>query len=489
MGGWIAGLCRRMRGGRGRVLFAVIVCFHILGALSSIRAIMETRTAQGTLAWVISLNTFPYVTVPAYWVFGQSKFHSYSIERQRAFDETAEISQYIKKLYVDGDLISRPGRTAPYLLEKIARLPYTSFNRCELLVDGTETFDAIFRSIDSATSYVLVQYYIVRDDNLGRELRDHLVRKAASGVSVRFLYDEIGSHGLSKSYIESLANAGVTILPFNTTKGKANRFQLNFRNHRKIVVVDGREAFVGGLNVGDEYMGRSPEYPNFRDTHMKLEGPAVQFVQLSFAEDWRWADGEILTNLKWRPDKATTGTQDVLCLPSGPADRFETCTMFFVDTINNARQRLWIATPYFVPDEQVMTALRLAALRGVDVRILVPEVNDNQLAKLFVYSILPECEAAGIRVLWYTPAFMHQKVLVADNDLSAIGTANFDNRSFRLNFEITMVVRDEAFNAATSSMLNTDLGRCRPALATEMTSASFVKRFAARATHLVAPVL
>jgi cardiolipin synthase A/B len=479
-----------LRNRRGRILFAIVVLFHVVGALTSVRAVMETRTSQGALAWAISLNTFPYVTVPAYWVLGRSKFRDYELERQEAFNATGTLAQFIRKRYIDEELITDRGRHDPYLLERIARLPFTAYNSAELLVDGDATFRSIFESIDRATSYVLVQFYIVRDDGLGRELRDKLLAKTKEGVKVHFLYDEVGSPDLRKTdYALPLREAGADVAPFNSTKGKANRFQLNFRNHRKVVVVDGREAFVGGLNVGDEYLGKDPKYPNWRDTHMKVAGPAVQFVQLSFAEDWRWATGQVLDNLEWMPAKAASGDKNVLCLPSGPADRFETCTMFFLDTINNARKRLWIASPYFVPDEQVMTALKLAAIRGVDVRIITPEENDNPLVKLSTYSYLPECELAGVKVYWYTRSFMHQKVLLADDDVSAVGTANFDNRSFRLNFEITMVVRDAAFASELAEMLDEDLRHSRPAEASEMTSGPLLRQFGARASRLAAPIL
>jgi cardiolipin synthase len=383
---------------------------------------------------------------------------------------------------------AKPDRTSPYFLERLTRLPYTSFNYAELLVDGAETFEAIFKAIDAAQDYILVQYYIVRDDELGRKLRDKLIARAKAGVRVYFLYDEIGSNKLPRSYIDTLKHAGVHIGPFNSTKGSKNRFQLNFRNHRKIVVVDGKSAFVGGLNVGDEYMLQGEGWKGWRDTHMKVQGPCVQLVQLSFVEDWMWATAK-LPQLNWEPEKATSATETVVCLPSGPADPFETCTLFFLDTINNAKRRLWIATPYFVPDEQIMSALELAALRGVDVRILVPALNDNTFVRLCMYSFLPKCERAGIKVFRYDKCFMHQKVLVADDDISAIGTANFDNRSFRLNFEITMIVQDEAFAARMVEMLQGDMQHATPVAATELTSASLPFRIAVNVTRLAAPIL
>ena len=187
---------------------------------------------------------------------------------------------------VEQGLVSTPDTRSVTVLEKIARLPFTGFNDVRLLVDGEETFGAIFDAIDRAQEYILVQFHIVRDDALGRELRDRLAARAREGVKVLFLYDEIGSNGLPEAYRKPLLDAGAEVAHFNSTRGPANRFQLNFRNHRKNLVIDGREAVIGGLNVGDEYMGRSSRFPDWRDTHTHVVGPVAQFAQVSFVEDW-----------------------------------------------------------------------------------------------------------------------------------------------------------------------------------------------------------
>ena len=473
---------------RRKIIAALFFIAHLLGALTSVQAIMQTRTPQGAIAWGISLNTFPYVTVPAYWVLGRSKFRHYETGRQKAFDATHPLVNILRTRYVEQGLVSAPDTRSATVLEKIARLPFTGFNDVRLLVDGEETFGAIFDAIDRAQDYILVQFYIVRDDALGRELRDRLAARAREGVKVLFLYDEIGSNGLPDAYLQPLVEAGAQVAHFNSTKGPANRFQLNFRNHRKNVVIDGREAFIGGLNVGDEYMGRSRRFPDWRDTHAHVVGPVAQFAQLSFVEDWNWATSAI-PELSWHPVKSTTGTQTALVLPSGPADPFETCTLFFLDVINNAHKRLWIASPYFVPDEQMLSALELAALRGTDVRVLVPRVSDNAVVQLATFSYLERCERAGIKVLWYDRCFMHQKVILADDNVAAVGTANFDNRSFRLNFEIMLVVKDEGFNARVARMLERDFRHSTPSTFDEVSSGGLPRRLAVKVARLFSPVL
>jgi cardiolipin synthase A/B len=472
---------------RGRVVSLVVLFAHLAGALTSVRAIMDVRTAQGTIAWVVSLNTLPYVAVPAYWVFGRSKFHGYVLERRKDVLETKPVvRQFMTNLQARA-LLAFPGRNRALLVEKLAKLPFTQGNEAELLINGDATFKSIFEGIDRAQHYVLAQFYIIRDDQIGREFKRRLILKAQAGVRVSVLYDEVGSAGLPRSYIRELQAAGVQVKPFNTTQGSANRFQVNFRNHRKIVIVDGLEAWVGGLNVGDEYLGRDSKIGFWRDTHTRLRGPVVPCVQVSFVEDWHWATGE-LPKLNWDPQPAPSGQSlSVLCLPSGPADQLETCALFFVYEINRAQKRIWIASPYFVPDEQILTALKLAALRGVDVRILIPEHGDSPLVQLTAWSYLDQMESVGIRCYHYTKGFMHHKVLMLDDECT-IGTANFDNRSFRLNFEITLQFVGRDFTDQVAAMLERDFADARPVNATELQAQGFWSRFAVRAARLVAPI-
>jgi cardiolipin synthase len=467
---------------------ALLVAFcHLLGALTSIHAILGVRTSQGAIAWVVSLNTFPSVAVPAYWVFGRSNFEGYVVLRRTV---EAELSDAERQLSRDLLAMRPPPESEPAsakLLEKLAKLPATQGNHTELLIDGEATFRAILESIGQARDYVLVQFYIIHDDVLGRRLKDALIAKSRAGVRCYVLYDEIGSHDLPGAYLHELRAAGVDIRPFNTRKGDSNRFQLNFRNHRKIVIVDGRTAFVGGHNVGDEYLGQDAKIGAWRDTHVKVQGPVVQCVQISWFEDWNWAAGTRPT-LNWKPEPAPGGADGLaFCLPSGPADEFETCTLFFLHAINAAKKRVWIASPYFVPDEQFISALQLAALRGVDVRILVPAHADSQLVYLSGFTFLPELEKAGVQTWRYNEGFLHEKAILVD-DYCGIGTANFDNRSFRLNFEITLLFGEPSTVRDTEAMFVADFARSTRATAADFTSRPWWFRLAARSSRLMAPV-
>jgi len=476
---------------RKRIKIAFVLTMHVLGALTSVQAVMSTRTSQGAIAWVISLNTFPYVALPAYWVFGQSRFDGYELIRHGEMLAASELKdEAMQVLEREGMLVqaeSDRGRRQIQLLENLALFPLTRHNYAELLIDGEETFGAIFDSISRAEDYILVQFYIMRPDELGNKLKDALLAKAAEGVRVFVLYDALGSIGLTRPYLQALSAGGIETARFSTTKGFGNRFRLNFRNHRKIVVVDGKEAFVGGHNVGDEYLGKDPELSPWRDTHVLVRGPVVLEAQLTFVEDWRWATKSV-PDLHWTPEKAPSGDTVALCLPTGPADELETATLFFLNAINMAEDRIWIVSPYFVLDEQLMSALQLAALRGVDVRILIPENPDQKLIYLSSFSYLEEAEKAGVEIYRYKPGFLHQKVMLIDDHTAAIGTANFDNRSMRLNFEVTMMFVDEEFAQEVKSMLDTDFGASRVVSSREFSDRSLPFRFSVRAARLLAPV-
>ncbi|WP_172683865.1 phospholipase D-like domain-containing protein [Desulfosarcina cetonica] len=263
------------------------------------------------------------------------------------------------------------------VLSHIYHFPVMKGNRATLLIDGQATFDSILEGIAMARDYVLVQFFIVHADDLGNRFKAALIERARAGVRVYFLYDRMGSFGLARSYIRDLKAAGVHVAIFRVGRGWLNRFHINFRNHRKIVVVDGEKSWVGGHNVGDAYLGKGRRFKRWRDTHVKVEGSVTLAAQLSFVEDWHWACGQ-LPEVSWAPPPAF-GNEPVLCIPTGPGDLVESCSLMMVQAINAATRRCWMLSPYFVPDVAVIKALQLAAMRGVDVRILIPAHPDKRV--------------------------------------------------------------------------------------------------------------
>ena len=461
---------------------------ELIGLAMAGRAVMTARTSQGAIAWAISLVAFPLLSLPLYLVFGRRRLERNVAARRTVINAIEPVLTNLEqRASTHAAEAPEPGRGHLGPLARLTRFPVVGGNDAKLLIDGEATFQAVFEAIDGAQDYVLVQYYLLRDDRLGRDLQRRLLSRLAEGVTVLLLYDGVGSDGL-QDYLAELEAAGARVAEFGVSGRLSRRLQLNFRNHRKIVVVDGTIGFVGGLNVGDEYLGRHPTLTPWRDTHVKICGPAVTKLQISFVEDWYDSAGD-LPELPWRPAPLHAADRRVLILPSGPADTLETCGLFFTHLISQARDRVWIVSPYFVPDEAVLSALQLAALRGVDVRILLPRRSDNWLVHLAGFALLPEILNTGVNVYRYNRGFLHQKVVLVDDDTATIGTANFDNRSFRLNFEVTAVFADRDFSEQVARMLKDDFSHSEPIDAAAVSGRRWTFQLATRMARLLAPVL
>ena len=466
------------------ILFSVV---QLMGIITSIFALLSTRTSQGTIAWVVTLIAFPWLGVPAYLFFGRTRFNGYVTARVEDEKDFRNKLGFFSK-DIDPFLLNISNKNNDLAaFEVLAKLPFSQANRATLLVNGHQTFDDIFKGIDDATDYILIQFYIINDDRLGNLLLNSLANAVKREVNVYFLYDDIGCYQLSENFLRKLRLSGINVNSFHSTRNIQNRFQLNFRNHRKIVVVDGQAAWLGGHNIGDEYLGKDPKYPNWRDTHIRLEGPSALGVQLSFVEDWHWAT-DVGLQLNWTPKTVKHYDQRVLILPSGPSDPFETASLMMQQAMHVARKRIWIASPYFVPDEGVQQALRLAAIRGVDVTILIPEKPDNILIYLSLFSFVTGVMKAGVKILRYQKGFLHQKIFLVDDYLAAVGTANMDNRSFRLNFEITAIVDDKTFASQVENMLLEDFSHSSELLIEEVESKPLWFTILSRAAYLSSPV-
>ncbi|TAM50673.1 MAG: cardiolipin synthase [Paraburkholderia sp.] len=476
-------------------LGSLIFAAHLLGVLAAGHAILNTRTSQGAIAWAVSLVAVPYVTLIPYLFLGRSKFSGY-VDKRRIESELLRARAHPSAWDTRASSSGRPaealGHHVVRALTRLSGMPFLGGNAVRTLVNGEATFAAILDAIEGARHYVLIQFFIVRDDALGEMLKELLLTKAAQGVRVCFLYDSIGSFDLPQRYVAALIAGGVEMHPFATNHRFVNRFQLNFRNHRKIVVVDGECAFVGGHNVGVEYLGGNPRLSPWRDTHIELRGPIVASVQFVFVEDWHWATQRLP---RLEPSQAeqpeSAGDTDMHCLvvAPGPADKDETGSLFFVEAINAAQTRIWITSPYLVPDEAVFSALRLAVMRGVDVRILIPSRRDHyvvfEASKLYAYDLI----CAGVRIFRYRPGFLHQKVVLIDDVAAAIGSANLDNRSFRLNFEIMVLTIDRAFASEVEAMLQGDFEQAWEVERGEYRNASALRQVVMHVARLFSPIL
>lgn len=469
------------------LIVLLLAGIYVLAGFCIIQVLLTYRTAQGAIAWIIALLALPYIALIVYAIFGRNRFQGYVNARRIGDQELAnigtELDQHAREVVCAPPFHSEELR----VLTNLLRLPMTRGNHCNLLIDGESSFTAMLTAIENAREYILVEFYIVRNDAMGNVFKRALLKKAKEGLRIYFIYDEVGSSGLSGAYITELENAGIEITAFGSIRSHLKRFQINFRNHRKIVVTDGTTAFIGGMNIGDEYLRKTNSQHPWRDTHLQILGPAVLGVQLAFVEDWYWAKNGVPA-LNWHP-LYHAENQKVLVIPTSAADEHDNCELFFLNSINSARQKIWIATPYFVPDMQIMSALQLASARGVDVRILIPQTPDLRLVYFAAYSYMVQADRYGIGIYRYQPGFMHQKVMLVDDRYASVGTANLDNRSMRLNFEITALIADKTFVSQVSTMLTEDFSSSIKMSLNDYQNRSLLFKLTCRAARLLGPVL
>lgn len=400
---------------------------------------LENRNPSKTLTWLMVLGIFPVVGFFAYLLFGQNFRRKRMFQKKALLDEQAFL-QY--KGHEDcKERILQNHKHQELLLslaDRLGALNLSFQTETKVLTNGDETFQAILEGLQKAKHHIHMEYYIVRHDKLGTQIKDMLIQKAQEGVVVRFLYDAVGSFQLSKAYIEELNDAGVEMIPFFPVHFPILNDKINYRNHRKIVVIDGNEGFVGGLNIGDEYLGKNKYFGFWRDTHLYLRGEAVQSLQLIFLQDWFYMTGEAVLSPAYLQTKSIEGEDlgGVQLVAGGPDSKWETIKHLYFAMIASARKSIWIATPYFIPDEDILSALKVAALAGIDVRLLMPSKPDKRTVFYASRSYFPELLDAGAKIYEYEKGFLHSKIVIVDSNLASIGTANMDMRSFHLNFEV-----------------------------------------------------
>lgn len=408
--------------------------------------VLQKREPAATLSWLMGLAALPYIGFVIYHVFGPQKIERHRMRRARArvglpgadAGEDAEAAE-----------LARLGQA-------ITGLPPTTAHGVQLLVDGAAKYDALIAAIGKARDHVHLEYYIYDDDHSGRAVRDALVERARAGVAVRVLLDAVGCAKLSEKFFADLVEAGGELCWFHPMRfGQIwKRPWLNLRTHRKIVVIDGLVGFAGGINITDDQNERvRPDA--YRDLHLRLEGDAVRSLQLVFVEDWAYATGsrEFIGDVARAMPPASHGDVAAQVIISGPDSDREAIHRLHVGAIHAARQRVWLVTPYFVPGEAAMMALTSAAFGGVDVRLLVPKLSDSRLVTHAARSYFDTLMDAGVKVYEYGPRMLHTKAMLVDDDLAMIGSANFDHRSFRLNFEVCLMFRDAGIAADLAHLI------------------------------------
>jgi len=421
--------------------------------------ILQKREPVATMSWVLSLAVLPYLGFLIYFALGPQKIKRQRMRRHRSRDGMDSHEAICPPSEVCTELA--------LLGQATTGLPPSSARRVDLLVDGAATFDALVEAIGQARNHVHLEYYIFDRDRTGTRIRDALIERAKAGVHVRLLLDAVGASRVNRRFLKPLLDAGCAHCWFHPTQFRPfSRPWVNLRTHRKIVVIDGTVAFAGGINITDkENNALRPDV--YRDLHLRLEGEIVRGLQQVFVEDWIYASGHTRDNFKgtvlWAPDaQQPPGDIAVQVLTSGPDSDWEAIHRLQVSAIYEAKQRVWLVTPYFVPGEAAMMALTSAALAGLDVRLLVPKLCDSRLVTFAARSYFDQLLAAKIKVYEYGPRMLHTKALLCDDNLAVLGSANFDHRSFRLNFEVALLFRDPAFNARLAELLEGEFASATP---------------------------
>ncbi|UOR11395.1 cardiolipin synthase [Halobacillus amylolyticus] len=400
---------------------------------------LENRSPYKTLLWIYAIVFFPVIGYIFFVYSGQLQVKGHLFQKKREDNKTylkdllqQSPSTYFGKLGKEEQFISN-------LIKGESHFPLSFSSRTRVLKDGEETFSAMKESLKKAKEFIHMEYYTFRDDKIGTQITDILVEKARSGIEVKVIYDDVGSLKISKDALLRMEEAGVTVACFLPVKYGFFNQKINFRNHRKIIVIDGEAGFVGGLNIGDEYLGLDEKIGFWRDTHLMVEGEVIRSLHAIFLVDWSYLTDERLAQKNYiSTPNLENNPGGVQVVASGPdANRGIMGDLYFT-MISSAKHSVWIATPYFVPNKDIRTALSMAAKKGVDVKLMVPEISDGFLTQYGTRSYFDELLDKGIDVYMYQKGFMHQKIMIVDGQYASIGTANVDFRSINLNFEVNV---------------------------------------------------
>ncbi|MGH2647369.1 MAG: cardiolipin synthase [Ginsengibacter sp.] len=427
--------------GAAYILIVLFVCMLI---------IYDTRSSTKTLAYLLLSIFFPIGGILFYLIFGVNywklkKYNKKCIEDEKMFEELKEEwgihnNENVKTANCELGI----HKEIAVMLEKELRSPLTKGNKIKLLVNGEEKFPEVLKVLSKAKHHIHIEYYIFQNDTIGTEIENILIQKAKEGVEVRFLYDDFGSPDINKKMEKRLKAAGVEVYPFQKVLFYLLANRLNYRNHRKIIIVDGETAFTGGINVSDRYINSNPGRIFWRDMHLRLDGPGVFYLQYIFFTDWNFCTGKIPKPYKQHFAGGKINDENAIAqvVSSGPDADQPTILFSMLQAISLAKKEILITTPYFIPGDTIIDALKIAALSGVSVKLLVPGKSDSRLVNAACKSYYGELMTAGVEVYLYRKGFVHSKTMVTDNNLSIIGTANMDVRSFELNFEVNVILYD-----------------------------------------------
>ncbi|HIV74843.1 MAG TPA: cardiolipin synthase [Candidatus Pseudogracilibacillus intestinigallinarum] len=477
------------------ILFGSVMIVNFVLAFTVI--FLERKNASSTWAWLMVLFFIPVLGFLLYLLFGRNLTNQkiFTWDTKSRLGVKKEVQEQLKEIEEDQLPFKQEElkeyKELYYLHLKHNDAIYTQNNEVEIFTDGTEKFTSLIHDLENAKHHIHLLYYIIRQDQLGTKIADVLIKKAREGVEVRFLYDDMGSRGLSKKFLQRLERENIQVGAFFPPKvGKIN-FKVNFRNHRKLAIIDGEVGYIGGFNIGDEYLGRSEKFGYWRDTHLRVRGDAVRMMQTRFILDWNQASrNHVLYDERYFiGGEKGQGDVGIQIVSSGPDQQWEQVKYGYIKMILEAKESVYIQTPYFIPDESLMDALRIAALSGIKIKIMIPNKPDHIFVYWATLSSVGELLNEGAEIYLYQNGFLHAKTIVVDGKMSSVGTANIDVRSFRLNFEVNAFLYDVKIAQQLVDTFEQDI-----MLSTQMTKQLYEQRslwikFKESISRLLSPIL
>ncbi|AFQ44153.1 cardiolipin synthase [Desulfosporosinus meridiei] len=455
--------------------------------------LLENRSPGNTMTWIVILALLPGLGFILYTVFGKKT-------RGEIFRNKHIQDNQIKPWVRDQRSCTNSEEMKPSLKTdsalKLVNLhinsgfaPLTQHNQVDILLNGGEKFQELFNALETAVHHIHLSYYIFNDDEIGKDVLKILARKVTEGVEVRVILDGMGSHSISGSFINSMRKAGIQANWFFPIRFPYLTSKLNLRYHRKIVVVDGSIGFLGGLNIGDEYMSRDSKLGFWRDTHLRIQGKAVQTLQAIFLNDWYFVTHQEINGERYYPETKISQNLPIQILASGPDSKWKSILHSFFSSITMAQHCIKIETPYFIPDKSLIMALKTAALSGIDVRLIVQGIPENKLTFLAMNSYFEELLQSGIKIFQYMKGTLHAKILIVDNHLALVGSANMDMRSFFLDFEVSAYIYDQSTSKRLIDHFEMDLEECSEIKLEEIQSRSFIERVKESSARILSPLL
>ena len=490
------------------LILGFLAISYISGTIVAMTILLENRDPSKTVTWLLIFILLPGVGLIIYAVFGRNlrKIKIFktqelasNMKEEKLFRNLDEINNLIRleqdtisvsKLLKDNEEDNIKLKIISLLLNT-GMFPFTTNNKVDIFVDGNEKFERLIKDIENAKDHIHLEYFIIKDSDIGQKIKNLLIKKSKENVKIKILYDDVGCwrFWFHREFFNEMKSHGIEIVPFLPTKFPIIGGKLNYRNHRKIVVIDGRVGYTGGINIGDEYMGKNKKFGYWRDTHIRIEGTSVYMLQMTFLIDWYYNTKEVLLNTNYFPRLNNFGNSMIQVVASGPDSDWEAIHYAYFLAICQAKKSIYIETPYFIPDESILRALKSAALSGVDVRIIFPKIADHKIVNIASYSYFDDILKSGGRVYLYEKGFIHSKVIIIDNSIASTGSANMDLRSFMLNFEINAFIYDRKVIDLMKEDYFEDMKNSKEINKDEFKNRSIVQKSKESVARLFSPIL